>query len=90
MPGRVELCAPHLVHSLVLGSAEGHGCPEPDVEVAKILESCYQFFGVELRAIAFQRFDQNVGRHVTFERHVVRRLPGEVFGERSFIIEDQR
>ena len=30
MPGRVELCAPHLVYALVLRSAEGHRRPEPN------------------------------------------------------------
>jgi hypothetical protein len=69
------------VHALVLGSAEGHGCPESNVEVVEIFESSYQCFGFELTAIAFQRFDQNVGRHVTFERHVgsidVDTQPGE-------------
>ena len=53
IPGCVELCPPHLVHALVFGSAEGHGCPEPKVEVTEIFESCYQSLGVERTAIAF-------------------------------------
>ena len=53
VPRRVELCTPHLVHALVFGSAEAHGRPEPDVEVAKLLESSYQFFGVELGPFRF-------------------------------------
>ena len=77
MPGRVELCAPYLVDALVLGAAERHPRPKTNVEVAEILESCNQSFGVKLRAVAFQRFDQNVGRHVSFERYVIRRLPGK-------------
>ena len=89
VPSLVELCTPHLVHALVLRSAEGHGRPEPNVEVAEIFESPYQSFGVELRAISFQRCDQYVGRHVPFEGYVVRRLPREVFGERRFVIEHQ-
>ena len=40
MPGRVELCAPYLVDALVLGAAERHPRPKPNVEVAEILESC--------------------------------------------------
>ena len=79
VPSLVELCTPHLVHALVLGSAECHGRPEPNVEVAEIFESCYQSFGVELSAISFQRCDQHVGRHVPFEGYVVRRLPRKVF-----------
>ena len=53
VPGLIELCTPHLVHALMLGFAEGHGRPEPNVEVAEIFESFYQSFGVELRAISF-------------------------------------
>ena len=34
--------SPPLVHALVFGSAEDHGCPEPKVEVAEIFKSCYQ------------------------------------------------
>jgi hypothetical protein len=50
MPGLVELCAPHLVHALVIGAIERHGRPEPNVEIAEIFESAYQFLGVELGA----------------------------------------
>jgi hypothetical protein len=39
MPSLVELCAPHLVHSLVVGPAEDHGRAEPNVEVAQIFQS---------------------------------------------------
>ena len=53
VPGLIELRTPHLVHALMLGFAEGHGRPEPNVEVAEIFESFYQSFGVELRAISF-------------------------------------
>ena len=53
MPGLVELCPPHLVHALVFGSAEGHGCPEPKVEVTENFESCYQSLGVEPRPLRF-------------------------------------
>jgi hypothetical protein len=38
MPGLVELCAPYLVYPLMLGAAESHGCPEPNVEIPKIFE----------------------------------------------------
>jgi hypothetical protein len=41
MPGLVELCAPHLVHALVIGATERHGRPEPNVEIAEIFESAY-------------------------------------------------
>jgi hypothetical protein len=41
MPDLVELGTPHLVHTLVLGSAERHGRPEPNVEVVQALESSY-------------------------------------------------
>jgi hypothetical protein len=50
MPGLVELCAPHLVHALVVGAAESHGRPESDVEVADAFEGSDESFGVELRA----------------------------------------
>ena len=53
LPGCVELCPPHLVHALVFGSAEGHGCPEPKVEVAEIFESCYRALGVSARSLRF-------------------------------------
>src|SRR6516165_2167789 len=39
MPGLVELCTPHLVHTLVVGPAEDHGRAEPNVEVAQIFQS---------------------------------------------------
>jgi hypothetical protein len=38
VPGLVELCTPHLMHTLVLGSAERHGRPEPNVEVRLAIE----------------------------------------------------
>jgi hypothetical protein len=48
MPGLVELCTPHLVHALVIGAAESHGRSKPNVEIAKIFESAYQFLSIEL------------------------------------------
>ena len=51
-PVLIELRTPHLVHALMLGFAESHGRPEPNVEVAEIFESLHQSFGVELRAIS--------------------------------------
>jgi len=39
MPGLVELCTPHLVYALMLGSAESYRCPEPNVEVVEIFQS---------------------------------------------------
>ena len=36
--GLVELCTPHLVNALMLGLAEGHRRPEPNVEVVEIFE----------------------------------------------------
>src|SRR6266566_2067912 len=50
MPRLVELCTPHLVHTLVLGTTERDGRSKPNVEIAEIFESSYQFLGVELRA----------------------------------------
>ena len=90
MPGRVELRTPNFVHALVLSPPEGHGRSKPHVEVAEILKSVHQSFGVELRPVPFQRFDQDAARYVAFKGHVVRRLSGKVFGERGFVIEDHR
>jgi hypothetical protein len=39
MRSLVELCAPHLVHALVVGPAEDHGRAEPNVEIAQIFQS---------------------------------------------------
>jgi len=50
MPGLVELCTPHLVQALVIGATERHGRSKPNVEIAEIFESAYQFLGVELGA----------------------------------------
>ena len=50
MPGLVELCTPHLVYALVIGATERHGRSKPNVEIAKIFESTYQFLGIELGA----------------------------------------
>ena len=53
VPGLIELRSPHLVHALMLGFTEGHGRPEPNIEVAEIFEGFDQSFCVELRAISF-------------------------------------
>jgi hypothetical protein len=50
MPGLVELCSPDLVHTLVIGTTKRHGRSKPNVEIAEIFESAYQFLGVELGA----------------------------------------
>jgi hypothetical protein len=50
MPSLIELCAPHLVHALVVGATERHGRSKPNVEIAKIFESAYKFLGIELGA----------------------------------------
>ena len=60
MPVCVKLCAPHLVHALVLGTAEGHGRSKPNVKIAQIFEGSHEFFGVELGAIALQCCDQKL------------------------------
>ena len=39
MSSLVELCAPHLVHALVVGPAEDHGRAESNVEVTQIFQS---------------------------------------------------
>ncbi len=90
MPGLVELGSPHFVHTLVLGPAEAHRRPEPNVEVVEIFQSSYHFFGVESPTSPCQRCDQHFGVHVTLERYVVRLLPREVFGKRRFVIQNQR
>ena len=41
MPGFVELCTPHFVYALVVGAAEGHRRPKPDVEVMQIFQGSY-------------------------------------------------
>ena len=56
----VELCSPHFVHALVLGSTEGHWCSESNVQVLEIFESLNELFGIEIRPIALQRGDQDV------------------------------
>ena len=53
----VELCSPHFVHALVLGSTEGHWCSESKVQVLEIFESLNELFGIEIRPIALQRGD---------------------------------
>src|SRR5271166_1727603 len=90
MPGRVELRTPNFVQGLVLSPPEGHGRSKSHVEVAEILKSFHQSFGVELWPVPFQRFDQDAAREVAFKGHIVRRLSGEVFVERGFVIEDHR
>src|SRR6516225_11897160 len=88
--GLVELCTPYLVYALVVGPAESHGRAEPNVEVVKIFEGSNQSFGVELCAIALQRCDQHRGVYIAFKRYEVWRVPREIFGERRFVLEDQR
>ena len=73
----------------MLGTAEVHGRAEPNVEIVKILKACDQFFGVELSTVLLQRGDQYSAVHISFERHVVWRLAGKVFGECSFVIQHQ-
>jgi hypothetical protein len=41
MPRLVELCAPHFVHALVVGAAEGHGRAKPNVEIVQIFQGSY-------------------------------------------------
>ena len=41
MPRLVELCAPHLVHALVVGAAEGHGRAKPNVEIVQIFQGSH-------------------------------------------------
>jgi len=48
MPTCVELCAPHLVHALVLGTVEGHGRSKPNVKIVQTFEGFHEFFSVEL------------------------------------------
>jgi hypothetical protein len=43
------------VYGLVLRSTETHRGSEPEVKTAQIFEGFYQPFGIELRAIPFQR-----------------------------------
>ena len=52
-PCLVEPCTPHFVHALVLGSAEGHGCPQSNVEVAEIFESSYSLSVSSSRPLRF-------------------------------------
>ena len=81
MPGSVELSTPNLVHALMLTPPKGHGRSKSHVEVVKVFKSIYQSLGVKLRAVAFQRLDQDATRYVAFKGHVVRRFPGEIFAE---------
>jgi hypothetical protein len=52
MPGLIELCAPHLVHALVIGATERHRRPEPNVEIVEIFQGSYQFLGVALLGLS--------------------------------------
>jgi hypothetical protein len=63
----IELRTPHLMHALMLGSAEGHGRSKPNVKIADIFKSPYQFLGVKLRATALQGCDQDIGVNIAFE-----------------------
>jgi hypothetical protein len=47
-------------------------------------------FGVQLLSGPFQRLNQDAGSYVAFEGHVIRRLPGKVFGECRLVTEDHR
>src|SRR6185369_11464893 len=86
-PGFVERRAPDLVRSLVIGAGKGERYPEAEVEIARALQRIDELLGIELRAGALQRVDQNVGRHETFQRRVVGRLAGKIFRQRVLVFE---
>ena len=81
MPRRIEFRTPNFVHALMLTQPECYRSSNTHVEIMKILKTVHQSFGVEPRPVSFQRFHQDAARHVTFKRHIVRRLPGEIFAE---------
>src|SRR5215467_8011352 len=89
VPGSVELCTPHLVHALVLRATEANGCSEPDVQIAHAFETRHHSFSIELRPIALQGSDQNVGVYEALERDVIWRYPGSILGERGLVVENQ-
>src|SRR6516162_6973422 len=62
MPTRIKLRTPNFMQGLMLSPPERYRRSESHVEVAKILKSVHQPFGVELWAVPFQRFNQDVTR----------------------------
>src|ERR1700738_490258 len=81
LPVVVDRRSPDLVRGLVFGAAKPEIGAKTQVESARVLQGVDQLLGIELRSDTLQPLDQNVGRNVALERHVIRCLAGKVFGE---------
>ena len=62
MPTRIKLRTPNFMQGLMLSPPERYRRSKSHVEVAKILKTIHQPFGVEQWAVPFQRFNQDVTR----------------------------
>src|SRR3984893_6975838 len=88
LPVFIDRRSPDLVRSLVFGAAKTKRDSKAHIEIMHVLQDVDEFFGIELRPRALERLDQDIGRNETFERHVVGRLAGKIFGQSILVFED--
>src|SRR3981081_2733207 len=62
---------------------------KPQVEIAHALPVVDKLFGLEWRTGTFKSLDQDVRRIVAFERHVIGRLSGKIFGKGVLVFQNQ-
>jgi len=55
--------------------------PRPKSKLRVFLRMSDKLLGIELRSSTFKPLDQNVGRNVALQRHVIRRFAGKIFGK---------
>ena len=58
------------------------------VEIARVLQHVDELLGIELWSSTFKPLDQNVGRNVALQRHVIRRFAGKIFGNGILVFEN--
>src|SRR5713101_3764245 len=79
---------PDLVRCLVFSAAKTEIGSKTQVEIARVLQDVDKLLGIELRSGTFNPLDQNVGRNVALQRHVVRRFAGKISGKGILVFEN--
>src|SRR6266850_4874728 len=84
----VKRRSPDLVRCLVFSATKTEIGSKTQVEIARVLQDVDKLLGIELRSSTFKPLDQNVGRNVAIQRHVIRRFAGKIFGKRILVFEN--
>src|SRR5450631_2114045 len=86
-PAFIQRRSPDLVRRLVFGAAKTERDSKTQIEIAHVLQDVDELLGIELRSRTLERLDQDIGRNEAFERHVVGRLAGKIFGQSILVFE---